>query len=917
MIALALGAIFIFVSKNFVEAKVLISEVKTNDSSEFSRFVELYNYSSSTENLSGWKMCKYTKSGSESEKVSLIDDFSNILIKPFGYLLIADSELVGSSTSDVIFSKGNLTDNNYLYLLNNYGAVVDSFGWGSVTSAYHSYLFTPTYSGSVKSFSRLPNNDTGNWQDTDIDTEDFETTTPSPQNSSSASRPEYISDTTTTPTSTIEIPTSTPEIPTTTPDISTTTTSTVPAINTSSIWAQIKINEFVSNPESGNEWVEFFNPSTSSLDLSGGYICDEHGADSLDECKNISGAIGAGGWLFYDLLTTRYMSNVGDSIFLKNVEGEIVDEIIYEKNTATEKGQSFARKIDGADTNSISDWALTITTTPGAKNVIIAPIVSSGGGSSKTVDNTGDTKTVTVVSSSTAYLGLVLNEILPNPIGADTENEFIEIFNTTSASIDLSGWKISDKAKSFTLSGSILAKSYLYFLRSETNIALNNTSGEEVKLIAPDDKLADYISYNSADEGAAYARTASGTWQWTTSSTPGAQNYFFNASVVYDTSTPAVEKIIFSEICPNPRGADAREFIEIFNNDSEPIDVGNWTIANLKKRFVIPEETIIYPGQYLVFYKAVSKLTLNNSQEELILRNAFGQTADSVKIAAAKESMSYARANDAWQWTEESTPAKENKIVITPAEEKSVSTKNKTVYRAMSIAGAREVEEESGVVVRGVVSALPGNFGVQYFYIFDGHDGIQIYNAKKDFLKFKINDQVEITGVVGEASGIKRIRAKNKEAMDILSTDNILKPMEKSLDKISEDDAGRLVAVEGDITEIKSNYMYLDNQLGEIKIYFKKGANINKSAHTEGEQVRVVGIVESAGDGVQIWPRSNADIISVSSTQKVAGEKISSDEEKDVASKTPLFAFLGLTGAVILGFVIKNYGASVIAKFKK
>ena len=909
MIALALGAIFIFSNKFFVEAKVLISEVMTKGETATDEFIELYNYSSSTENLSDWKMCKCTKSGN----IYPIVDFSeSASIAPFGYLLLAHSDYTGSVAVDTTYSKNSLADDNYIFLYNSSGATVDSAGWGNVTTSYRATLDNPK---ATESLVRLPNDETGNWQDNDDDVNDFILTDPDPQNSSSASRPYWVEGTTTTPTSTVEVPTTTPDTPTT-------TSSTVPIINTSSIWSQIKINEFVSDPQSGNEWVEFFNPSTSSLDLSGGYICDERGATSSYACKNISGEIGANGWLYFDLLTTSYLNNDGDSLFLKNCENETVDEITYDNNSAADKGESYARISDGADANLLSDWALTTSITPGAQNIITAPVVSSGGGSPSQSSSKTTIKTETTTATTTAtttlsknYSGIILNEILPNPVGADTENEFMEIFNTTSAAIDLSGWKISDSAKAFGLSGSIAAKSYLYYLRSETNIALNNSTFEEVKLIAPNDELADYISYDSADEGAAYARTASGTWEWTTSSTPGAQNYFYIASIIYDTSTPAEEKIFFTEICPNPKGADEREFIEIFNNDNKPIDVGNWTIANLKKRFVIPEETMIYPGEYLVFYKAVSKLTLNNSQEELTLQNAFGQTADNVKIVAAKEGMSYARANDAWQWTEELTPAKENKIVITPAEEKSVSTKNKIVYRAISIAGAREAESDTGAIVRGVVSVLPGNFGVQYFYVFDGKDGIQIYNSKKDFLKFKIGDKVEITGVIGEASGVRRIKTKDKEAMDILSTDNVLMPVEKSLDEIGEEDAGRLVAIEGDITEIKSNYMYLDNKLGEIKIYFKKGANINKSAHAEGDRVRVTGIVEMGSGGVQIWPRDNMDIVSVSGTQKVAGIKIETKEAG--GSNRYIFAFAGLFAVLILGLIVKNYGASFIAKLKK
>ena len=413
LIALVFGAIFVFCNAFFAEGKVLISEVKVQGSVTTDEFVELYNYSSSTENLSGWKMCKYTKTGNE---YVILENFSDLSIAPFGYLLLAHENYAGSVLPDIKYSSNILADNNYLYLYNPLNEIIDSAGWGSVTTSYRE---TPGNPSASESLVRKPDDEFGNWQDTDNDIDDFLLTISSPQNSSSPSRPIWsIVEPTTTPTTTPEISTSTPETPTTTPEMP---TSTIPTIDTSSIWAQIKINEFVSNPVSGNEWLEIFNPSTSSLDLSGGYICDERGATSSYACKTATGTVPAGGWLFVDLFTASYLNNDGDSLFLKNVESVVVDSVVYSDDNATEKGQSFARLVDGADTNAISDWAITTSLTPGAGNVIVAPIVpSSGGGSSSgPANNTEDTTTeVETVAATTSivYKGLALNEIFPNPV---------------------------------------------------------------------------------------------------------------------------------------------------------------------------------------------------------------------------------------------------------------------------------------------------------------------------------------------------------------------------------------------------------------------------------------------------------------------------------------------------------------------
>ena len=92
-------------------------------------------------------------------------------------------------------------------------------------------------------------------------------------------------------------------------------------------------------------------------------------------------------------------------------------------------------------------------------------------------------------------------KFFPTRLRSDAEGEFIEIINSSSASIDLTGWKISDGVKTFSASGTIKSKEIKFFARSITKISLNNSSREEARLIAPDNALADYVYYDSAREG--------------------------------------------------------------------------------------------------------------------------------------------------------------------------------------------------------------------------------------------------------------------------------------------------------------------------------------------------------------------------------------------------------------------------------
>ncbi|MCK5459945.1 lamin tail domain-containing protein [Candidatus Parcubacteria bacterium] len=127
---------------------------------------------------------------------------------------------------------------------------------------------------------------------------------------------------------------------------------------------------------------------------------------------------------------------------------------------------------------------------------------------------------------------IIINEILPNPAGADNEKEFIELKNVGNRSVNLKGWKLNDNSKRVYeinnknfKSTFIKANGLFLIYRNISKIALDNSSGEILKLYNPQEKLSDKISYkNSVSENESYARNEKNEWEWTTSLTPGIKN---------------------------------------------------------------------------------------------------------------------------------------------------------------------------------------------------------------------------------------------------------------------------------------------------------------------------------------------------------------------------------------------------------
>ncbi|MDP2741070.1 MAG: helix-hairpin-helix domain-containing protein [bacterium] len=137
------------------------------------------------------------------------------------------------------------------------------------------------------------------------------------------------------------------------------------------------------------------------------------------------------------------------------------------------------------------------------------------------------TEPVEVKPPPTYPKGIVFNEVLPSPEGADDTEEWIEVFNKNNFEVDLSGWKIQDIKGAITTyifpkNTKITSQGYLVFKRPETKITLNNTE-DGLSLLTPDEKSTDSLIYNNAVRSQSYNRTDSG-WEWSNSLTPGSLN---------------------------------------------------------------------------------------------------------------------------------------------------------------------------------------------------------------------------------------------------------------------------------------------------------------------------------------------------------------------------------------------------------
>lgn len=293
---------------------------------------------------------------------------------------------------------------------------------------------------------------------------------------------------------------------------------------------------------------------------------------------------------------------------------------------------------------------------------------------------------------------VVINEFVSDP--ADDEVEWIELYNTQNADITLDGWTIEDGGGAKTVLAGIISKSgdnkFKVVEKPKGNL---NNSGDAIILRDSENNLIDRIAYGDWDDGDLKnnAPTAkdpdsaarkidgyntynnAGDFAVTKTSTKGKSNIILKTEL--EISNQELEsgqydfndKIVISEIFPNPQGDDNRnEFIELYNGSDKDADLTGWRLGDGSSQCEFGKKiktAELKAKKYLAVYRSESGLALNNNGDEVKLyRPLKDAPAQTVKYEKAAENLSYAIkqtldfSKAQWIWTETATPGKENII---------------------------------------------------------------------------------------------------------------------------------------------------------------------------------------------------------------------------------------------------------------
>jgi hypothetical protein len=485
----------------------------------------------------------------------------------------------------------------------------------------------------------------------------------------------------------------------------------------------------IAGDSSNNDFIKIYNPTNNDLDIGSFKLRKKSstGNESSIRAFPQGSKILANGYFLWASSENNFASSLSadvsskatlaknNSIAILNSEGVILDSLAWgESSNPFIEGQSFPENLEPnqklirkqnngvyQDTNNNSqDFYL---------NPPSQPSLLQGEEQNPQESSSQGEK----ISKPQVYAqGIIINELLPSPLGADEQEEWIELFNKNSFEVDLSGWRLQDKIGTITNyiipeGIKISPQGFLLFQRPTTKIVLNN-EGESVSLLQPNGVLVETVGYEKAPVGQSFARQDM-EWFWTTTITPGKVNIItkIESEAKKEMAEKTGEKpgetegsstaiypsgIFINEILPSPTGPDEQEeWIELFNSNNSEVNISGWQISDTigkVKNYILPEGVKIAAQGFLVLKRPETKIILNNDADGLKLVNPDSNIIDQVSYEKAPTGQSYNRTDSGWAWSENLTPGAPN-IIPKAAEGEQVEEATKDSERGLATIGQK------------------------------------------------------------------------------------------------------------------------------------------------------------------------------------------------------------------------------------
>ena len=298
-------------------------------------------------------------------------------------------------------------------------------------------------------------------------------------------------------------------------------------------------------------------------------------------------------------------------------------------------------------------------------------------------------------------IGVYLNEFMASNastiVGPDGSYcDWIELYNTTGSTIDLSGYGISDSSAQplkYTLpDGTKIEPNGVLLIYCTGRAGTSNTAieapfglrayQEEVVFSTPAGKILDSYAYTRQETDKSMMRSPDGTgaWQQTSQPTPGYPNTANGLSAFTASLSFGTRELILSEVLAanttTLRQADLTypDWIEICNQSGEAVNLAGYALSKNAKnpaKWVFPDITI-GPGEYIVVLASGKNVTdtqkknletnfsISAEGDAIFLFAPDGTLIDKLLLGRAHADVSYGRSNGQLMYYASPTPGAAN-----------------------------------------------------------------------------------------------------------------------------------------------------------------------------------------------------------------------------------------------------------------
>ena len=342
------------------------------------------------------------------------------------------------------------------------------------------------------------------------------------------------------------------------------------------------LNEALPNPNGDDtdtwpngEWMEIYNSGSTAVNVLNWELENKVGKKLSFDSTSIVGyeAGNSSTWTIqpgdYMVIARNgtptsvfYLTNTYDKIDLLDSFGNRVDQASWNGTQAS--GVS----LEEDSTNSTADWVATNTPTPGLVNS---------------------------ASTGSVQSDLMITEVMANPWPSyDNESwpggEWVEIMNTGSSDINLTGWTIVDNAGSvLSMNSSHLIGSSMTISPNENRIVavngsstsgvLNNNGAETIRLLWPNGTLSQSVSWSGTYPGFSLVEQPGAYWGPAAFPTPEQIN-----PMPWDVIVNGTSPLRISEVLPNAAIDGAQlpdgEWVELHNTGAGTINLIGWMLRD-------------------------------------------------------------------------------------------------------------------------------------------------------------------------------------------------------------------------------------------------------------------------------------------------------------------------------------------------